>query len=108
MTQPKAKKIPKTLTKHNHERIDNYYWLNDREDSEVIDYLNAENAYTKAKLKPTEALQKELFDEITAKIVKDDSSVPYEMNGIGIMHVMKMGRIILFIVVKRGRLNLLR
>jgi len=81
MNPPKAKKIPKTLTKHNHERIDNYYWLNERENSEVIDYLNAENAYTKAMLEPTEALQKELFEEITAKIVKDDSSVPYEMNG---------------------------
>ncbi len=81
MTQPKAKKIPKTLTKHNHERIDNYYWLNERENPEVIDYLNAENTYTKAMLEPTEALQKELFDEITAKIVKDDSSVPYENDG---------------------------
>lgn len=81
MTYPKAKKIPKTLTKHNHERIDNYYWLNERENPEVIEYLNAENAYTKAMLEPTEALQKELFDEITAKIVKDDSSVPYESDG---------------------------
>ncbi|CAA6825835.1 MAG: Protease II (EC, partial [uncultured Sulfurovum sp.] len=81
MNPPKAKKIPKTLSKHNHERIDNYYWLNDRENSEVIDYLNAENAYTKEQLKPTEALQKELYDEMIAKIVKDDSSVPYEMNG---------------------------
>ena len=81
MTQPKAKKIPKTLSKHNHERIDNYYWLNERENPEVIEYLNAENAYTKAMLEPTEALQKELFDEITAKIVKDDSSVPYENDG---------------------------
>ncbi len=81
MNPPIAKKIPKTLTKHKHERIDNYYWLNDREDDEVIAYLNAENAYTKEKLAPTETLQKELFAEITAKIVKDDSSVPYEMNG---------------------------
>ncbi|CAA6818318.1 MAG: Protease II (EC [uncultured Sulfurovum sp.] len=81
MNYPKAKKIPKTLIKHNHERIDNYYWLNDRENAEVIDYLNAENAYTKEQLEPTEALQKELYDEMIAKIVKDDSSVPYEMNG---------------------------
>jgi len=81
MTPPKAKKIPKTLTKHNHQRVDNYYWLNERENPEVIEYLNAENAYTKAQLAPTQALQQELFDEITAKIVKDDSSVPYEMNG---------------------------
>lgn len=81
MKQPKAKKIPKILKKHNHERIDNYYWLNEKENPEVIAYLNAENAYIKSKLEPTEALQKEIFEEITAKIVKDDSSVPYEMNG---------------------------
>jgi len=78
---PKAIKNPKILTKHNHERIDNYYWLNNREDAKVIDYLNAENAYTKQKLESTEALQKELFDEMVGKIVKDDSSVPYESNG---------------------------
>ena len=81
MKQPKAKKIPKILKKHNHERIDNYYWLNEKENPEVIDYLNAENAYTQSKLETNQALEKELFEEITAKIVKDDSSVPYEMNG---------------------------
>ncbi len=81
MNYPKAIKNPKTLIKHDHERIDNYYWLNDREDAKVIDYLNAENAYTKEKLASTEDLQKELFDEMIAKIVKDDSSVPYESNG---------------------------
>jgi len=81
MNYPKAIKNPKILTKHNHERIDNYYWLNNREDTKVIDYLNAENAYTKEKLASTEGLQKELFDEMIAKIVKDDSSVPYESNG---------------------------
>jgi len=81
MNTPVAKKIPKKLIKHNHERIDNYYWLNDREDDEVIAYLNAENAYTKSKLEHTEPLQEELFEEITAKIVKDEASVPYKMNG---------------------------
>jgi len=81
MNYPKANKNPKILSKHNHERIDNYYWLNNREDTKVIDYLNAENTYTKKKLESTEVLQKELFDEMIAKIVKDDSSVPYESNG---------------------------
>ena len=81
MSAPKAKKILKKLIKHNHERIDNYYWLNNREDEEVIAYLNAENTYTQSKLKNTQTFQKELFDEITGKIVKDDASVPYKMNG---------------------------
>ncbi|MDQ7085582.1 MAG: prolyl oligopeptidase family serine peptidase [Sulfurovum sp.] len=78
---PKSNPKTQNTNKNNHERIDNYYWLNDREDSEVIDYLHAENTYTKEKLASTEDLQKELFDEIVAKIVKDDSSVPYESNG---------------------------
>lgn len=81
MKAPIAKKIPKELTLHNHTRIDNYFWLNDRENPEVIAYLEAENAYTKEQLKNTETLQKELFDEITGKIVKDDASVPYKSNG---------------------------
>jgi len=81
MSAPKAKKIPKELITHNHKRIDNYYWLNNREDEEVIAYLNAENTYTQNKLEDTQILQKELFEEITEKIVKDDASVPYKMNG---------------------------
>ena len=81
MNTPVANKIPKKLIKHNHERIDNYYWLNDREDKEVIAYLNAENTYTKSILEYTEDLQKELFEEITSKIVKDEASVPYKING---------------------------
>jgi len=81
MQIPKAKKIEKKLVTHGHERVDNYYWLNDRENSEVIDYLNAENAYTKAKLEHTVKLQEELFEEIKGKIVKDDASVPYKLNG---------------------------
>ena len=56
MNYPKATKKPKILTKHNHERVDNYYWLNDRENDDVIDYLHAENAYTKEMLLPTEEL----------------------------------------------------
>ena len=57
---PIAKKIPKELCAHNDIRIDNYYWLNDRNDQEVIDYLKAENEYTKQMMNHTEALQKEL------------------------------------------------
>lgn len=81
MQAPKAKKIEKKLTAHGDTRIDDYYWLNDRENQEVIDYLNAENAYTKAVLKPTEKLQEDLFKEIRARIKEDDSSVPYKLNG---------------------------
>ena len=81
MKAPIAKKIPKALNIHNHTRTDDYYWLNERENPEVIAYLEAENSYSKAMLSDTEALQKSLYEEIKGKIVKDESSVPYKSNG---------------------------
>ncbi|MDM1071535.1 S9 family peptidase [Empedobacter brevis] len=81
MQAPIAKKIEHKLEKHGDIRIDNYYWLNDRENQEVIDYLKEENNYTKSILKPTEDLQAKLFEEMKARIKEDDSSVPYKLNG---------------------------
>ena len=78
---PIAKIIPKTLVKHNHTRIDNYYWLNERENPEVITYLNQENEYYNAKTADTKEFQKELFEEMKARIKEDDQSVPYFYNG---------------------------
>ncbi|HKK10610.1 MAG TPA: prolyl oligopeptidase family serine peptidase, partial [Bacteroidales bacterium] len=81
MEAPDADKKPKELTIHGDTRIDNYYWLNERENPEVINYLEAENAYTKAQLKDTEELQEKLFQEITSRIKPNDESVPYFLNG---------------------------
>jgi oligopeptidase B len=81
MQAPIAKKIEKKLEKHGDVRIDNYYWLNERENPEVIKYLEDENAYTKAILEPTEEFQTKLFEEMKARIKEDDSSVPYKLNG---------------------------
>lgn len=81
MKPPDAKKITKELTIHGDTRIDNYYWLNDRDNPEVIDYLQAENAYTKSVLEPTEEFQEELFKEMKSRIKEDDQSVPYKNNG---------------------------
>tara|TARA_R110002126_G_scaffold21327_4_gene77191 strand:- start:2925 stop:4985 length:2061 start_codon:yes stop_codon:yes gene_type:complete len=78
---PLAKKVPKELTIHNDKRIDNYYWLNDKNNSDVIAYLNAENAYTKQMTLHTEGFQKDLFEEIKGRIKEDDTSVPYKLNG---------------------------
>lgn len=78
---PDAKQIAKELTIHGDTRIDNYYWLNERENPEVIAYLEAENNYTKAILKPTEKFQEDLFNEMKSRIKEDDESVPYKENG---------------------------
>lgn len=81
MQAPKAKKIEKKLEKHGDVRIDNYYWLNDRENPEVIKYLEAENAYTKSAMRDTETFQQSLFEEMKSRIKEDDESVPHKYNG---------------------------
>ena len=78
---PVAKIIPHTLEKHGHVRTDNYYWLNQRESPEVIDYLNQENDYYHQSTAHTKDFQKDLFEEMKARVKEDDESVPYFYNG---------------------------
>lgn len=78
---PLAPQIPVVLEKHGDTRIDPYFWLNDRENPQVIAYLNAENAYYQEQTKHTQLLQEALFLEMKARIKEDDSSVPYFYNG---------------------------
>jgi oligopeptidase B len=78
---PVAKKKPKELKIHNDVRIDNYYWLNERENPEVIDYLNAENDYYETLTSHTKKFQEDLFEEMKSRIKEDDASVPYKKNG---------------------------
>ncbi|HLA54806.1 MAG TPA: S9 family peptidase [Flavobacterium sp.] len=78
---PVAKIVPKILEKHGDKRTDNYYWLNDRENPEVIDYLKQENAYYAKMTKRTKAFQKDLYAEMKGRIKEDDESVPYFYNG---------------------------
>ncbi len=73
---PVAAVVPEQLEAHGHTRIDNYYWLNQREDPQVISYLEAENEYTEAMMGHTDALQEELFGEIKGRIKQTDLSVP--------------------------------
>ena len=78
---PVAKIIPKTLENLGHSRTDNYFWMNDRENPEVIDYLNKENEYYHKMTAHTKDFQKELFEEMKSRIKEDDESVPYLYNG---------------------------
>lgn len=78
---PQAKKIKKVLSSNGDDRLDHYYWLNDRENPEVIKYLEEENAYTKECLNHTEKFQKNLFKEMVGRIKQTDESVPYKLNG---------------------------
>jgi len=78
---PKAPKKPKTLEIHGDVRIDPYYWLNERENEEVLRYLEEENAYYEQMTSHTKDFQKQLFLEMKSRIKEDDSSVPYKLNG---------------------------
>lgn len=80
---PKANKIPHVMTEHGDTRTDNYYWLRDdaRKDPQVLDYLNAENAYTESVMKEGKALEETLFTEMVSRMAQNDESVPYDYNG---------------------------
>ncbi|HEX8349995.1 MAG TPA: S9 family peptidase [Hymenobacter sp.] len=80
-TAPVAPIKPKQLTMLDNTRTDNYYWLNERENPEVINYLNAENTYFDQKMAPAKAVESKLFTEIKGRIKEQDESVPYRDNG---------------------------
>ncbi len=81
MEYPIAKKKATVLSAHGDERVDEYYWMNDRNNPEVIEYLEAENAYRKKMMEPLKSFQEKLYQEIIGRIKKTDMSVPYFSNG---------------------------
>jgi oligopeptidase B len=78
---PVAIEIPVEFKKFGDVRIDNYFWLNDRENPKVIEYLNQENAYYEQMTAHTKDFQTVLFEEMKSRIKEDDQSVPYLYNG---------------------------
>ena len=75
---PVAKKVPKNTEINGHTLVDNYYWMRDKQNPEVKAYLDAENVYTDAVMKPTEGLQKKLYGELLSRIKETDIAVPYK------------------------------
>ena len=78
---PVAEVIPDTFSNFGQTRIDNYYWLKDKNNPKVIDYLKAENAYTDTVMASTKALQQTIYDEIIGRIKEDDESYPSFSDG---------------------------
>lgn len=78
---PVANKITKVDTIHGGVRVDNYYWLRDKSNPEVIAYLEAENKYTEEMMKPAQALQETIYNEILRRTKLTDLSVPYKLGG---------------------------
>src|SRR6266853_947122 len=78
---PVAKKEPKVTEINGQKLVDNYFWLRDKKNPDVQAYLDAENVYTDAVMKPTEPLQKKLYDEMLSRIKETDVEVPYKEGG---------------------------
>ncbi|KAA6438725.1 S9 family peptidase [Dyadobacter flavalbus] len=78
---PTVTSKPQTFTEHGYSRVDNYFWLKDKTNPEVINYLKAENTYTDTVLAHTKALQDRLFAELKGRIKEEDESVPTLNNG---------------------------
>ena len=78
---PIAKRIPKVTEINGRKLVDNYFWLREKKNPEVKAYLEAENAYTDVVMKPTEPLQKKLYDEMLSRIKETDVDVPYSEGG---------------------------
>ena len=78
---PAAKRVPKKTEVHGETLVDDYFWMREKTNPEVIAHLNAENAYTDAVMKPTAALQEKLYQEMLGRIKQTDQNVPYRENG---------------------------
>ncbi|HXE90492.1 MAG TPA: S9 family peptidase [Terriglobales bacterium] len=78
---PVAEKVPKVDVVHGDQRVDDYYWLREKTNPEVRAYVEAENAYADAVLKPTAALREKLYKEMVGRIQETDVSVPYRKDG---------------------------
>jgi oligopeptidase B len=78
---PVARRVPRPSTIHGETRIDDYHWLRNRDDPEVLDYLEAENRYAEAVMRPTEALRDLLYTEMRGRIKESDLSVPERLDG---------------------------
>lgn len=105
ITPPTVAKKPKKLEKFNDIRIDNYYWLNERENPEVIKYLEKENEYYDKITAHTKDLKTTLFQEMKSRIKEDDTSVPYKSNGYFYLTKFKKGGQYPIYSRKKGNLN---
>ena len=102
---PVAQKKPHPITFHGDTRIDDYFWLRDRNNPDVIDHLLQENSYTERVMKHTEALQRRLFKEMRSRIKETDESVPEKDGEYYYYHRMEEGKQYPIYCRKKGSLH---
>lgn len=81
MTPPVAKRVPKTFEKFGDKRVDDYFWLREKENPDVIAHLKAENAYTESVMGGMKPFQEQLYKDMLSRIKETDDNVPYAMRG---------------------------
>lgn len=91
LNEPKAKKVEKQLVTHNHTRIDNYYWMNERDSKDVINYIKSENKVSKDYFSDKKTLTNNLLKEFDKRINPNDVYPPYEVNGIRFQETISEG-----------------
>ena len=92
MPPPVAPTHPHSVTLHGDTRVDDYFWLREKEAAEVTEYLEAENAYAEERMAPTVELQKTLYDEILGRIQETDQSAPYRKGAFEYYHRTEEGK----------------
>jgi oligopeptidase B len=105
ISPPVADVVPYQHKIHNHIRIDPYYWLNQRDNPEVLDYLDRENDYYQKMTAHTQSLQQELYKEMRSRIKENDSSVPYFFNGYWYITRYEQGKDYPIYIRKKGKLT---
>lgn len=81
LAPPIARRQRKVLTRFGDRRVDDYFWLRDKQNPEVVAYLDAENRYTQEMTRPLEAFRGKLYEEMLARVKQTDESVPYRKHG---------------------------
>jgi oligopeptidase B len=99
------KKIPTKLEKHGHVRVDDYYWLRERENPEVINYLNEENEHAAREMAHAREFEEKLFEEIKGRFKQTDMSVPYRRDSYFYYTRYEQGKEYPIYARKRGALN---
>jgi oligopeptidase B len=105
LTPPIAAKVVKNFEEYDKNRLDNYFWLSDSKDSNVLRHLKAENEYVEKSLKHTEGLQGKLFAEMSSRVEQKEESVPYKNNDYWYYTRYEEGKEYPFICRKKGSWN---
>src|SRR4029077_6111090 len=100
-----VRQIPTRLEKHGSGRLDDYYWLRERDNPEVIAYLNAENEHAEKQMAHTKAFEEKLFQEIKGRFKQTDMSVPYRRDDYFYYTRYEQGKEYAIFARKRGALD---